>query len=152
MSTGNISLQNLNCFRTIQSNAAEDLAIQCFFISAAATDVIFPSNPVNLTVTEGNHTTLTCTARGVPAPEFTWYRRSDLTNGLDTRLQVTSIQMLNDTTGFIYVISALTLMVVNRTDSGVFRCEAVNIVLAESTSDSRSYGITVNCKLLMILQ
>ena len=111
----------------------------------ASAVIIFPSGPINLSVTEGNQTTLTCTARGVPAPEFMWYRGSELINGSDTRLEISSNQMLNDTTGFIYVTSELNVMVLNRTDDGVFRCEATNNALV-LMSDSQTYQITVNCK------
>ena len=113
----------------------------------AATVITFPNASVPLTVTEGDQTILTCTARGVPAPEFTWYRGSELISGSDTRLQVSSgTPMSNTTTGYIFVTSELSISAVNRTDTGVFRCETTNIVLGEATTDSQTYSVTVNCK------
>ena len=71
-------------------------------ISVATVDIL-SDDPVNLTVTEGDQTTLTCTARGVPAPEVMWYRGSELINGSDTRLQVNSSDpILNATTDIYY--------------------------------------------------
>ena len=119
-------------------------------ISVATVD-IFSDDPVNLSVTEGDQTTLTCTARGVPASEFTWYRGSELINGSDTRLQVNSSDpILNATTDIYYSISELTLTMVNKNDSGVFRCEATNILLGVSSDDSQTYYITVKRKFLIV--
>ena len=102
-------------------------------------------------MTEGNQTTLTCTARGVPAPEFMWYRGSELIDGLDTRLQTSSSEIVNATTGFIYVTSKLNITVVNKSDSGVVRCVATNVVLGVLSSDAQIYSVTVNCKLRLPL-
>ena len=119
---------------------------QSLFFAATA-DIILPSDPVNLTVTEGDQTILTCTAHGVPAPEFMWYRGSELINGLDTSLQVISNDPTHNTSTDVYhVTSELTLTMVNKNDSGVFRCEVTNILLGVSSNDSQTYYITVNCK------
>ena len=148
MFSGNFRLPNLSLFKTIH-DTDEGLPFQCFFVCTAATDITFPDALANLTVIEGDQTTLTCTALGVPAPEFMWYRGSELINGLDTRLQVSSSDpMINVTTGFVYTTSELTLTMVNKNDSGVFRCEATNILLGVSMNDSQTYKITFNCKLL----
>ena len=99
-------------------------------------------------MTEGNQTILTCTARGVPAPEFMWYRGSELINSSETRLQVTTSQVSNDTTGFIYVTSHLNISMVDRTDTILLRCEATNIVWADlSSRNSQSFCLTVLCEL-----
>ena len=97
-------------------------------------------------MTEGDQTTLTCTARGVPAPEFMWYRGSELINGSDTRLELLSSQLLNSTTGFVYVTSQLNIIVVDRSDTGMFRCEARNVILGLSLDDSQIYQVRVNCE------
>ena len=147
-----MSLVRLNSLLTIESFWPS--LLPCFelilhYIQFTAPTVItFPSDPVNLTVAEGNQTTLTCTARGVPAPEFMWYRESELINGSDTRLQISSSEIVNTTTGFIYVTSKLNITVANRSDSGVFSCVAVNIVVGVLSSDSLTYNVTVNCKSL----
>ena len=122
-------------------------AVFLLFFFAALVIITFPSDSINVTVTEGNQTTLTCTARGVPAPEFMWYRESELINGSDTRLQISSSEIVNTTTGFIYVTSKLNITVIDRSDSGVFRCVATNVILGELLNDSQSYTMTVNCKL-----
>ena len=123
------------------------LKLHMYKFTIAPAVLIFPNAPVALTVTEGDQTILTCTARGVPAPEFMWYRGSELINGLDTRLQVLSSHLLNYTTGFIYITSLLNVTVVDRNDTSVFRCDASNILLGVSLDVSQSYNVTVYCKL-----
>ena len=123
------------------------LKLYTYKFTIAPAVLIFPNVPVALTVTEGDQTTLTCTACGVPAPEFMWYRGSELISGSDTRLQVLSNQLLNYTTGFIYVTSLLNVTVVDRSDTGMFRCDASNSVLGVSLDDSQSYQVTVYCEL-----
>ena len=121
-------------------------------LTAATAEIFLPSDLVNLSIPEGDQTTLTCTARGVPAPQFMWYRGSELINGSDTRLQVNSSDpILNATTDIYYSTSELTLTVVNKNDSGVFRCEATNILLGVSSNDFQSYYITVNCELFRLI-
>ena len=116
-------------------------------VPTAAADITLPSDLINKTLTEGGQANLTCIARGVPAPEVMWYRGGELINGSDTRILVTSSdQVHNTTTGYIFVTSELTITVVNRNDTGVFRCETTNIVLGEATNDSLTYSVTVNCK------
>ena len=99
-----------------------------------------------MTETEGNQTTLTCTARGVPAPTFMWYRESELINSSDTRLKISSSEVVNNTTGFIYVTSQLNITLVNRSDAGMFRCDASNVIVGDLFDDSQTYQVTVNCK------
>ncbi len=99
-------------------------------------------------MSEGNQTTLTCTAHGSPAPLFVWFRGSEVIDFADGRLQISTMEMSNVTTGFIDVTSLLNITQVDRTDSGVFRCEASNTILGAPSNDSQSYNLTVNCKLL----
>ncbi len=117
------------------------------FTTAPANN-IFPTDLVDLIVSEGNQTTLTCTARGSPAPMFMWYRGSEVVDIADGRLQISTTEMSNVTTGFIDVTSLLNITQVDRTDVGVFRCEASITILGAPSTDSQSYNLTVNCKLL----
>ena len=122
------------------------IALITTFTTAPANN-IFPTDLVDLIVSEGNQTTLTCTARGSPAPVFIWYRGSEVVDIADGRLQISSTEMSNVTTGFIDVTSLLNITQVDRTDFGVFRCEASNTILGVPSNDSQSYNLTVNCKL-----
>ncbi len=79
---------------------------------------------------------------------FVWYRGSEVDDIADARLQISTTEVLNVTTGFIDVTSLLNITQVDRVDSGVFRCEASNTILGALSTDSQSYNLTVNCKLL----
>ncbi len=79
---------------------------------------------------------------------FVWYRGSEVVDIADARLQISTTEVLNVTTGFIDVTSLLNITQVDRADSGVFRCEASNTILGAPSNDSQSYNLTVNCKLL----
>ena len=114
--------------------------------STADVTITFPTLQPNLTVTEGDHTTLTCIARGVPAPEVMWYRGSEVINGSDSRTEVSSRQWQSITTGFVTVTSEFNITVLSRTDSGMFRCEATNIVLGVLSSDTQSFQVLVSCE------
>ena len=116
----------------------------CYYTAPA--NIIFPADLVDLLLFEGNQTTLTCTARGSPAPVFVWYRGSEVVDIADARLQISTTEVLNVTTGFIDVTSLLNITQVDRADSGVFRCEASNTILGAPSNDSQSYNLTVNCK------
>ena len=117
--------------------------------TTAPANIIFPTDSVDLLVSEGNQTTLTCTARGSPAPVFVWYKGSEVVDTGDARLQISTMEMLNVTTGFIDVTSLLSITQVDRTDVGVFKCEASNTILGAPSTDSQSYNLTVNCKLII---
>ncbi len=116
--------------------------------TTAPANIIFPADLVDLIVPEGNQTTLICTARGSPAPVFVWYMGSEVVDIADARLLISTMEMLNVTTGFIDVTSLLNITQVDRADSGVFRCEASNTIQGALSTDSQSYNLTVNCKLL----
>ena len=121
----------------ISSNQHADV-----YIFAAPADIVYPSSAIELFILEGDQMTLTCTARGFPAPEFTWYKASDLINGSDTRFQISSSE-INVYTGHIQVTSSLNITIVDRTDFDTFRCVASNIVLGSLSNDSEMYDITV---------
>ena len=119
--------------------------------TTAPVNIIFPSDLVDLLVSEGNQTTLTCTARGSPAPVFVWYRGSEVVDIADARLLISTMELSNVTTGFIDVTSLLSITQIDRTDFGVFRCDASNTILGAPSTDSQSYNLTVNCKLWLFL-
>ncbi len=73
---------------------------------------------------------------------------SEVVDIADARLQISAMEMSNVSTGFIDVTSLLNITQVDRVDSGVFRCEASNTILGAPSTDSQSYNLTVNCKLL----
>ena len=103
---------------------------------------------VDLIVPEGNPTTLTCTARGSPVPVFVWFRGNKVVDIADARLLISAMEMSSVSTGFIDVTSLLNITQVDRVDSGVFICEASNTILGALSTDSQSYNLTVNCKLM----
>ena len=106
----------------------------------------FPIENVSISVTESNDTSFMCSARGFPAPEFTWYRGSDLVEDTVTRLTITPNQLLDMTTGLYEVTTELNMSMADRTDAGMYRCDASNIVLGETVKDSRVFDLTVNCE------
>ena len=112
----------------------------------------FPIENVSISVTESNDTSFICSARGFPAPNFTWYRGSELVDG--SNLMVSPAQVsLNSTSGFYEVTSELSISMADRTDAGMYRCVASNIILGETVEDSRVFDLTVNCEFNMqILQ
>ncbi len=73
---------------------------------------------------------------------------SEVVDIADARLLISAMETSNVTTGFIDVTSLLNITQVDRVDSGVFICEASNTILGAPSTDSQSYNLTVNCKLL----
>ena len=95
-------------------------------------------------MTESNDTSFVCSARSFPAPDFTWYRGNELVDGTDTRLTITPNQVL--ATGLHEVTTELNISMADRTDAGMYRCVASNIVLGKTVEDSRDFDLTVNCE------
>ena len=77
----------------------------------------------NKTLIEGNSSTLSCQASGIPPPSVSWVRVSDgqLTNS-----------------------NELVFSNINRSEAGEYRCEASN----ECGNASESAVIVVQCKLI----
>ena len=76
--------------------------------------------------------TLSCTARGVPKPTFTWSpANGDITEAAWT-----------DRDGFFQVISNLTIASIVRTDAGIYTC----IVNNTGSLQTRNFTLKVNCK------
>ena len=122
--------------------------MQCiltFHISAPPA-IDFPIENVSISVTESDDTSFMCSARGFPAPNFTWYRGRDLADGTATILTITPNQVLDMATGLYDVITELNIAMADRTDAGMYRCVASNIVLGETVEDSRDFDLTVNCE------
>ena len=122
--------------------------MQCiltFPISAPpATD--FPIENVSISVMESNDTSIMCSARGFPAPNFTWYRGRDLVDGTATILTITPNQVLDVATGLYAVTTELTISMADRTDARLYRCVASNIVLGKTVEDCRVFDLTINCE------
>ena len=94
---------------------------------------------------ESIDTSLLCSARGFPAPDFTWYRGNELVDVTATRLTITN-QLLDMATGLYEVTTELNISMADRTDAGMYRCVASNIVLRGTVEDSRVFDLTVNCE------
>ena len=75
----------------------------------------------NITVTEGENSTLTCRVSGTPMPSVSWteVRTGDRTDG-----------------------EILVLVNVSKSDAGEYKCEASNFC----GNDSKSTFVIVNCK------
>ena len=75
----------------------------------------------NITVTEGENSTLTCRVSGIPMPSVSWteVRTGDRTDG-----------------------EILVLFNVSKSDAGEYKCEASNFC----GNDSKSTFVIVNCK------
>ena len=97
-------------------------------------------------MTENDDTSFMCSARGFPAPNFTWYSGRDLVDGTATILTITLNQVVNIATGLYEVTTELNISMTDRTDAGMYRCVASNIVLGETVEDSRYFDLTVNCE------
>ncbi len=77
---------------------------------------------------------LNCSARGLPAPAFTWI----LSGGM---YQVSSSTSM-DAEGYAVVTSSLTITNVMRNDTTSFTCSASN----SDEMDSHSFTLTIYCK------
>ena len=122
--------------------------MQCIltFPISAPSAIDFPIENDSLSVTENNDTSFMCSARGFPAPNLTWYRGSDLVDDTATRLTIALSQLLDMATGLYEVTTELNISMAGRTDAGMYRCVASNIVLGETVEDSRVLDLTVNCE------
>ena len=108
--------------------------------------ITFPTENIFVSVTESNDTNLMCSASGFPAPEFSWFRGNELANGSNVMITPSQV-LLNPTSGLYEVISELSISMTDRTDAGMYRCVATNIILGATVEDSRVLDLTVNCEL-----
>ena len=91
--------------------------IVCFLIIHVVAPQII-TQPQGGPVTEGDNVTLSCNVIGFPAPSITWTKDGSV---------LTSF-------------GGLTITSVNRTDSGEYRCVAINSV-ANATSDAATLDV-----------
>ena len=103
------------------------------FLYVAPAFITKPNGHVTKESDVGLTIILNCTARGVPAPTFTW-----LTNN---RSPITSTSS-TDGEGYTFITSILTITNIQRSDF-IYSCMASNL----GGLDSRNFSLTVNCKL-----
>ena len=98
------------------------------------------------TVSEGSSINLECNATGVPAPDVIWsYGGSSLmSNGVDYNISRSVVQ----TREIFSVTSALTVIISERGDAGVYSCNASNGV-GDTVTDSTT--LVVNCECFIFL-
>ena len=97
---------------------------------------------MDMTVVEGRDTVLTCIARGFPSPMISWYRGSGA-----ARIELSgTVEPVTVMDGFFVVSSRLPISLVNRQDTDVYSCVAVNDVFGSTWTEIRNIHLTVNCK------
>ena len=84
----------------------------CFYIPDRP-EII--NHPQNVTEAERNNVTLTCNATGNPEPQFSWFKDKDLVES-NNRIYLSANNSL------------LTIIDVNRNDSGGYLCVAHNVI------------------------
>ena len=89
-----------------------------------------PNNPPTLILREGVRTTFSSDANGIPEPTFSWTKDG-------------SAITANDRISLSADNKELSIINVNRTDSGEYRCVAANSV---GTVNSNASTLTVHCK------
>ena len=104
-----------------------------YFFRVAPAFITEPNDHVTRGSDAGLTLILNCTARGVPAPTFTW---SPNTTNLITSTSST------DGEGYTFITSILTITNIQRTDF-IYSCMASNL----GGLDSRNFSLTINCKL-----
>ena len=114
--------------------------------TAAPPVITFPTENIFVSVTESNDTSLMCSASGSPIPDISWFRGNELANGSNVMITPSQV-LLNPTSGLYEVTSELSVSMTDRTDAGMYRCVATNIILGATVEDSRVLNLTVNCEL-----
>ena len=98
----------------------------------------------NITVREGNATTITCEAFGYPPPTVVWTRSNA---NLSDRLSVSDSISVPTRYGNVTRVNVnLTITNAFRRDTGGYTCSANNII----GIDSKNVTITVQCKLILL--
>ena len=102
-----------------------------------------------MSVIELGSVSFTCTARGFPAVDFTWwYQNTTQLMDSDPRLSIQSMTVeINN--GFLDTTSTLTIPSVDRADAGNYTCVASNTVFGSLMQDVQQFMLTVNCKCLV---
>ena len=90
---------------------------------------------------------LSCTARGFPAPFFVWLQgNTELTDRLP-RITVDVTPFTVDIEGFVIGTSTLNLSASERSDAGSYACVASNFEPGVVDGEDRSnFTVTVNCE------
>ena len=106
-----------------------------------------PGMDSSVSVNETADISLSCTARGVPAPTITWSRDEVILSGTENKITISSpMESTDDSTGFIDVTSTLTVTNSMRSDANNYTCVAFNIVQGAMMQDQRTFALTVNGK------
>ena len=106
-----------------------------------------PGMDSSVSVNETADISLSCTARGVPAPTITWSRDGVNLSGTENRITISSpMESTDNTTGFIDVTSTLTVTNSMRSDANNYTCVASNTVQGATRQDQRTFTLTVNGK------
>ena len=96
---------------------------------------------ISLVVTEDerNMATLTCAAKGLPLPSFTW---------LPEIPGAVTVENINsaDENGLISITSIYTLSTIERSDAGNYTCIASNRVLGSTVLVNKTVLLLVNCE------
>ena len=92
---------------------------------------------------EGDTTSFTCQAIGIPIPSIGWYYNGVSVNETNIMKYTISVVLLNTTT----ICSTLTIMNIQSSDVGTYTCNATNVV----SSDTSSAVLTVNGELPLYL-
>ena len=106
-----------------------------------------PGMDSSVSVNETADISLSCTARGVPAPTITWSRDVVNLSGTENRITISSpMESTDNSTGFIDVTSTLTVTNSMRSDANNYTCVAFNTVQGSTQQDQGTFTLTVNCK------
>ena len=99
----------------------------------------------NITVREGNTTTITCEAFGYPPPTVVRIRSNA---NLSDRVSVSDSVSAPTRYGNVTRVNVnLTITNASREDTGHYKCSANNSI----GSDNKNVTITVQCKLILLL-
>ena len=112
-----------------------------FFMLTGRAEISFPEIPVNVRVNDTNPVNVTCSARGSPAPSFTWY-----IGGVAALLSQVFSSSNGDVPDFISTVSTLSITSATPEDSNIYTCVAFNTIYGVQVNDSQRYTLTINCK------
>ena len=139
--------------QVIWSSACLSFSILYHFVSLAPSLPVAPeaaildSQKPTVTTSEGAPDALMCTATGVPAPTFSWFRNGVLLSDDSVTLVITS--STDDTMSLLSVTSTLNVTSVMRESAfATITCTASNGVGANSSDSTQ---LIVLCKLFMLL-
>ena len=85
----------------------------------------FSAIPNPSTVIQPETATFTCIAMGLPAPDFQWFRRDGMNSSL---LSNSTKYRISDATLDMMTTSILNINEINPSDTGMYTCEASNVV------------------------